>query len=230
MARRDAFAFLEFFAGGGMARIGLGASWRCLFANDYDPMKRAAYGADFGLDHHHGADINTLSIDDLPAERADLAWASSPCQDLSLAGTRGGIDASRSGAFFGFWRLIEQLDDGGRAPRMIVVENVAGLLTSNGGEDFTRVISLMAARDYCVSAIVLNADAFVAQSRPRLFIVAVKSPDASVFSQIAPAPDLAAPKALFEIVDRLPREVRRRWRWLAARPQVGRNSKSRRPH
>jgi DNA (cytosine-5)-methyltransferase 1 len=224
LARPGELTFLEFFAGGGMARLGLGGRWRCLFANDFDPMKRAAYGANFGLYHHHGGDIHGLCASDLPHEQADLAWASSPCQDLSLAGGRGGLSARRSGAFFGFWRQIEALDSAGRAPRMIVVENVAGLLTSNGGADFARVVTLMAARGYVVSALVLNASDFVPQSRPRLFIIAAAQEQPEIMTRLAPQPDSAAPPALFEAVARLPARVRRQWRWIAARPHQIRNA------
>jgi DNA (cytosine-5)-methyltransferase 1 len=212
---RGAFTFLEFFAGGGMARLGLGPAWRCLFANDFDPMKRAAYGANFGLDHHHGGDVARLTLADLPATRADLAWASSPCQDLSLAGARGGLAGGRSAAFFGFWRAIEGLAGAGRAPRLIVVENVAGLLSSNGGADFAAIIARMAGAGYDVGALLVNASAFVPQSRPRLFIVAARAPDPAVFRRRLPP---AAPAALTAAVEQLPPPARRRWRWIAAQP------------
>ena len=78
--------FLEFFAGGGMARAGLGASWRCLFANDFDARKVAAYGANWGAGDITLADVASLAPADLPSCGVDLAWASFPCQDLSLAG------------------------------------------------------------------------------------------------------------------------------------------------
>lgn len=214
------FTFLEFFAGGGMAALGLGARWRPIFANDFDPMKRAAYGANFGLAHHVAGDIHALSLADLPAEQADLAWASSPCQDLSLAGARGGLGARRSGAFFGFWRLIEALDEKGRAPRLLVVENVAGLLTSNDGADFARVVGLMTARGYLVSGLVLNAADFVPQSRPRLFIIGARAADASIFTRAAPP---SAPPALAGAVEKLSPESRARWRWIAAAPGRRRN-------
>lgn len=89
------FSFLEFFAGGGLARIGLGPEWRCAFANDIDAGKCAAYRENFGGDALVEADIAALTIADLPAARADLAWASFPCQDLSLAGARGGLAIGR---------------------------------------------------------------------------------------------------------------------------------------
>jgi DNA (cytosine-5)-methyltransferase 1 len=216
----QSLTFLEFFAGGGMARLGLGPRWRCVFANDFDPEKRAVYGANFGLDHHNGEDIHRLRADDLPTGTADLAWASAPCQDLSLAGARGGLAAARSGAFFGFWRLMESLSDAGRAPRLVVIENVAGLLTSNGGADFCAIVERMAARGYFVSALLLNASSFVPQSRPRLFIVG-----AATDALGAPQPSIAAiPGALARAVEGLSRQARARWRWIEERPAPSRNA------
>jgi DNA (cytosine-5)-methyltransferase 1 len=51
------FEFAEFFVGIGRARDGLGADWRCLFANDIDLMKASVYRANFGADHLHVRDI-----------------------------------------------------------------------------------------------------------------------------------------------------------------------------
>ncbi|MCB2113550.1 MAG: DNA cytosine methyltransferase [Parvularculaceae bacterium] len=214
-------SFLEFFAGGGMARLGLGPDWRCAFANDFDAAKGAAYAANFGAGDFHLADIHGLGIADLPAGAADLAWASFPCQDLSLAGARAGLGAPRSGAFFGFRSIIGKLADAGRRPRSIVVENVAGLLTSNGGRDLARLVGEIARAGYYVSAIVLNARDFVPQSRPRLFIVGLENEGA--FSRTAPAIDAAAPAALHKMAAGLPAPVRRRWRWISARPAARRN-------
>ncbi|MEM8771544.1 MAG: DNA cytosine methyltransferase [Pseudomonadota bacterium] len=169
--KRTRFSFLEFFAGGGMARIGLGPHWDCAFANDVDARKCDAYRTNFGGEELVEASVEALSLRDLPNERADLAWASFPCQDLSLAGMRGGIEAKRSGAFFGFWRLIEALDDEGRAPHMIVLENVPGLITSNAGADLDAIAQLMRERGYRPLAGLIDARAFTPQSRPRLFVV-----------------------------------------------------------
>jgi len=121
------FIAWEFFAGGGMARLGLEPGFRVTFANDFDPVKAAAYRANFGGEHLSTADIHTLTPADLPG-RADLAWASSPCQDFSLAGARAGLSGGRSSALLGFLRLVGELRGEGRAPRVIVVENVPGLL------------------------------------------------------------------------------------------------------
>jgi DNA (cytosine-5)-methyltransferase 1 len=82
-----------------MARLGLGAGWDCLFANDFDEKKTASYRVNFdGAPELRVEDIAKLTTLDLPG-RADLAWASFPCQDLSLAGNGKGLKGERSGTF-----------------------------------------------------------------------------------------------------------------------------------
>jgi DNA (cytosine-5)-methyltransferase 1 len=163
-------SFLEFFAGGGMAHVGLSGRFDCTFANDLDPMKCAAYRANFPDARIELGDVWNIAPANLPA--ADLAWASFPCQDLSLAGGRRGLNAPRSGAFWGFWNVIEKL--GPRAPKTIVLENVAGLLSSHNGRDFTALITELADAGFRVGAMLIDAALFSPQSRPRLFIVAHK--------------------------------------------------------
>jgi hypothetical protein len=80
--------FYEFFAGGGMARAGLGDGWKCLFANDFDYKKGETYRKNWGDKELRTLDVGKLRTSDLPGS-ADLAWASFPCQDLSLAGGAG---------------------------------------------------------------------------------------------------------------------------------------------
>ncbi len=108
VADMSSFTFYEFFAGGGMARAGLGAGWACVFANDFDPMKTATYVANWGDGHIICEDVAKISTSSLPG-KVDLAWASFPCQDLSLAGDYAGLGRSasptmtRSGTFWPFW-------------------------------------------------------------------------------------------------------------------------------
>ncbi|MEM8634805.1 MAG: DNA cytosine methyltransferase [Pseudomonadota bacterium] len=168
----ERLAFLEFFAGGGMARLGLTPDFNCVFANDNDPTKSNIYRRNFGHNHFLEGDVNQLNVGDIPA--ADLAWASSPCQDLSLAGNRSGLNSTRSGAFWGFWRLMRDLGRHGRAPLSIVIENVPGLLTSSQGRDFETLIAAMREIGYSCRLFRLDAVHFVPQSRPRIFIVAVR--------------------------------------------------------
>lgn len=180
--------FYEFFAGGGMARAGLGPGWRCLFANDIDARKGLSYQANFGC----GGELSISDIRDvrtvaLPG-RTDLMWGSFPCQDLSLAGAGEGLDGERSGTFFPFWRIIRDLASEGRAPRLVAVENVCGALTSRGGRDFAAICETFLRAGYRPGALVINAALFVPQSRPRLFIIGA-APDLAVDpALIAPAP------------------------------------------
>jgi DNA (cytosine-5)-methyltransferase 1 len=185
MPRDSRPAFYEFFAGGGMARLGLGPAWACSFANDMDRAKANAYAAQYGDAHLHVGDVWTLNSADLPGA-ARLAWASFPCQDLSLAGERRGLSAPRSGAFWGFWRLIEALIAEGRAPPILALENVTGLLTSHGGADFQNLCTTLAGAGYRFGALTIDAALFTPQSRPRVFIVATREPIAEALIQDAP--------------------------------------------
>lgn len=172
--------FYEFFAGGGMARAGLGTQWQCLLANDFSPKKAAAYRANWGNEDLVVADVAALTAQQLP-EGADLAWASSPCQDVSLAGKNQGLGAAeaevftRSGAFWHFWRLMQGLRQEQRAPKIIVLENVCGIITSNRGADFAAIVAAFMREDYRVGAVVIDAALFVPQSRKRVFIIGVQA-------------------------------------------------------
>jgi DNA (cytosine-5)-methyltransferase 1 len=205
---RGPLSFYEFFCGGGMARLGLGEAWSCAFANDFDPAKAATYRANFAdaRAHLHEGDVWGLSAADLPG-RADLAWASSPCQDFSLAGARAGLAGGRSSAFFGFWRLIEALAAEGRAPAVVVIENVSGLLTSHGGDDFTALGEALAAQGYAFGALEIDAAAFLPQSRPRVFVIAVRNPPPAALTGLSPF----RTKAVQAAAERLPAHLAKAW-------------------
>ena len=180
--------FYEFFAGGGMVRQGLGPDWHCVFANDFDAKKGLSYQANWGTDGELlVSDIRNVTTDNLPG-RADMCWGSFPCQDLSLAGWGKGLSGERSGTFHIFWSLIEQLKTEERAPRMVAVENVCGALSSRGGADFERICESFAEAGYRYGALVINADQFVPQSRPRLFVIGVAEDVAIPDDLVSPGP------------------------------------------
>jgi DNA (cytosine-5)-methyltransferase 1 len=206
MAQRP--QFLEFFAGGGMARVGLEGLFDCAFANDIDPMKCAAYRANApGHDIAEG-DIWNLRPAAIPS--AELAWASFPCQDLSLAGGRRGLNAPRSGAFWGFWNIIEKKGD--KAPKTIVIENVSGLISSHGGRDLGTLLTTLADAGYRVGAMQIDAALFSPQSRQRLFIVAHKGKLPPGLDAGAPD-DVFHPPALRAAVAKLPDATHMAWVW-----------------
>ncbi len=205
--------FYEFFAGAGMARAGLGEQWRCLFANDFDRKKTATYARNWGQDGLQCGDIRNVATKDLPGA-ADLAWASFPCQDLSLAGSGAGLKGERSGTFWPFWGLMTALGREGRAPRMIVLENVCGTLSSHEGKDFRAICGALHDGGYRFGALVVDAVLFVPQSRPRLLVVAVRD-DVLVPDKLCgegPAEPFC-PQALRIAFDRLPTELPQNWIW-----------------
>jgi DNA (cytosine-5)-methyltransferase 1 len=206
-------SFYEFFCGGGMARAGLEPEWRCLFANDVDPRKGAAYASNWGSEQLRIADVASLRAVDLPGS-ADLAWASFPCQDLSLAGAGAGLDGVRSGAFWGFSSTMRALAAQRRAPLLIVLENVAGVLTSKGGTDFAAICAALQGLGYRFGALTIDAAHFLPQSRPRVFIVAIRRAEALPAWLVSPGPPSHhASAALRRAAAALPPPLAADWLW-----------------
>jgi DNA (cytosine-5)-methyltransferase 1 len=205
--------YYEFFAGGGMAHAGLGSRWDCLLANDLSEKKAEAYAANWGADSLRVGDISLIEVNQLHGH-ADLAWASFPCQDLSLAGNGAGLDGRRSGTFWAFLKLMDELKQQARKPRMIALENVYGAVTSRGGKDFEAMVLAVSELGYRVGAMVIDAVHFVPQSRPRLFIVAIDDSLAIPPDCSADAPSPAwHPTAIIKAYNRLPASMKASWLW-----------------
>lgn len=205
--------FYEFFAGGGMVRAGLGSDWSCLFANDFDHKKGESYKANWGSDEILIGDIRNVGLDDLP-RHADLVWGSFPCQDLSLAGGGAGLRGDRSGTFYPFLNAVEELITDGRPPKVITLENVVGTLTSHKGADFKAICQALSGLDYRFGAVIVDASAFLPQSRPRLFVIAVHSSVEIPATLTRPAPVAAwHTKALCRAYEGLGHQLRTKWLW-----------------
>jgi len=211
MQRDSGAPLYEFFAGGGLARLGLEPEFGCVFANDIDPEKAAAYAQAFGGSEMRQGDVWALSPADLPGQAA-LAWASFPCQDLSLAGARAGLAAPRSGAFWGFHRIVERLVKDRRAPDVLALENVCGLLSSHHGADFAALVSALDGLGYHVGALEIDAALFTPQSRPRLFVVAAREAPPASLTLREPAEPFHS-IALRAAFANLPEKLRARWVW-----------------
>jgi len=107
------------------------------------------------------------SVTDVLRVAADVICGGFPCQDLSVAGKRGGLAGERSGLFYEIARVIAS-----SKPRWLVLENVPGLLSSHGGRDMGIVLDTLAKLGYGVAYRVLDSQYFgVAQRRRRVFIV-----------------------------------------------------------
>ncbi|BEV53294.1 MULTISPECIES: DNA cytosine methyltransferase [Burkholderia cepacia complex] len=206
--------FYEFFAGAGMARAGLGRSWNCLFANDFDNKKGMSYQANWGTNGElKVGDVKDIKASDLGGH-ADLVWGSFPCQDLSLAGGGAGLKGERSGTFYPFWDVIHGLIADGRAPKIIALENVCGALTSHDGKDFNAICETFVKANYRFGALVIDAALFVPQSRPRLFFIGVRHDVEIDASLTSPAPiEPFHTRGLRKAYDGVSAETRKMWIW-----------------
>lgn len=162
----------EFFAGIGLVRLGLEKQgWKVSFANDIEGEKHEMYRTHFDDqdDHYVVGDIHKLDPNHIPS--VTLATASFPCNDLSVAGSRDGLKGKQSSAFWGFIGAIGGMKN--RKPPLIMLENVVGFLSSNGGKDFHQALTALNDLGYSVDAFILNAANHVPQSRQRLFVIGV---------------------------------------------------------
>lgn len=113
-------------------------------------------------------DVKAIEKDTFGGSPIDLITGGFPCQDLSVAGRRKGLDGERSGLWFEYLRIIAD-----HKPRVVVIENVPGLLSSNGGEDFAVILRGLVELGYGVAWRVFDSQFDgVAQRRERVFIVA----------------------------------------------------------
>ncbi|MBN2672989.1 MAG: DNA (cytosine-5-)-methyltransferase [Deltaproteobacteria bacterium] len=192
------YAAAEFFAGVGLVRLGLEqADIDVVFATDIDNTKFKSYAANFGSEDFHLADVRNISGADIP--NIQVATASFPCTDLSLAGKRAGLKGEHSGMFWEFARVIDEM--GSRKPSTLLLENVPGFASSREGKDLHDAIERLNGLGYSCDLLVVDAKHFVPQSRQRLFIVA---------SQVKPSsigdwePSNVRPAWIKEFVNRFP--------------------------
>ena len=163
--------FISLFAGVGGFDLGMEqAGHECVAQVEWD--KNAA-----GVLKHRWpnvplfCDVSKVSADDLPD--ADFITYGFPCQDLSVAGKREGLDGKRSGLFFEATRLIRELSTRGSGLRFAVAENVRGALSADDGLALARCIRELLDCGACETGyVVLDSQYFgVAQRRKRVFIV-----------------------------------------------------------
>lgn len=139
------------------------AGMRCLWQAEIDKYCREV------LNRHFEVPIveDVRNVTRKTVSAVDVVCGGSPCQDVSIAGRRTGIHGERSGLFFEFIRVLEELK-----PGWFVFENVPGLLSSNGGRDFRTVLLSLAECGYGVCYRVLDSQYFgVPQRRRRVYVV-----------------------------------------------------------
>lgn len=161
----DRVAFLSLFAGIGGFDLGFKrAGMICKQQVEIDDRCNEVLA-------HHWPDIQRFGdVRDVGRHNlktVDLIAGGFPCQDVSVAGKRTGLAGERSGLWFEFHRVLEEL-----GPRWVVVENVPGLLSSNGGRDFAVILRGLVELGYGVCWRVFDAQYDgVAQRRRRVFVV-----------------------------------------------------------
>ena len=148
----------------GLERAGINTILMC----EADAYKRQVLAAHWPEVPIHD-DVRTLH--DPP--HADLVHGGFPCQDVSVAGKRAGLAGERTGLYFDALRIVDAV-----RPRAVLMENVPGLLSSNGGRDFGVVLAELADRGYGVAWRVVDAQHFgVPQRRRRVFLLALAGDD-----------------------------------------------------
>lgn len=128
-----------FDGSGGFPLAGILAGVTPLWASEIEPFAVRVTTARLPQMQHYG-DVSGISGADLPP--VDIITFGSPCQDMSIAGRRGGLDGSRSSLFYEAIRIVKEMRDktNGEKPRFICWENVPGAFSSNKGEDFRAVL------------------------------------------------------------------------------------------
>lgn len=170
---------VEFFAGVGLVRMALEeAGAEVVFANDIAPAKARMYEFNFGNADFVLGDIRELRGPDIPD--AEIATASFPCTDLSLAGNRAGLNGRESGLVGEFLRILKEMED--NRPAAVMLENVAGFATSNGGRDLLTTLQALNELGYYCDIAALDARHFVPQSRPRLFVIGSIDPPSTSYA------------------------------------------------
>lgn len=185
----DTLTAVSLFAGvGGFDLAAQMAGIRVVAAVEIDTNARGVLAHRFPQTHLFD-DVRTVTPDGLRAagfipERG-VILGGFPCQDLSVAGRREGLAGERSGLFWEIVRLIDEL-----SPKWVVLENVPGLLSSNGGRDMGTVVGAMERRGYGVAWRVLDAAGFgVPQRRRRLFLVCHSGDDGLAPVSVLSEPD-----------------------------------------
>ncbi|WP_354538292.1 DNA cytosine methyltransferase [Roseovarius sp. MBR-6] len=205
--------YAEFFCGGGMVRAALDAGWQCTLANDIDTMKCRVYRENWSAAGLVEGDVAALDPDVLK-QPIDLYWASSPCQDFSLAGKGLGLGGARSGVFNPWFEKVRAAVIAGFAPRLIAFENVTGLLSRDAGRDLDHILRSFISVGYKVGALEIDACHFVPQSRPRLFVIAVRGElDVGDLCHSQAAGMFCTPR-LRRFHDRSSQLIRNNWLWF----------------
>jgi DNA (cytosine-5)-methyltransferase 1 len=144
----------------GFERAGMVCKWQV----EIDERCRQVLGRHWPDVKRYG-DVKDVGRDNLGT--VDVICGGFPCQDVSVAGRREGLAGERSGLWFEFLRVIEEIK-----PEWVIVENVPGLLSSNEGRDMATIVGGLAKCGYWWAYRIIDLQYFgVPQRRRRVFII-----------------------------------------------------------
>jgi DNA (cytosine-5)-methyltransferase 1 len=186
--------YASLFSGIGGFELGIqaaseqtGIKTKCVFASEFDPDSKAKdinkqpariiYNKNFG-EYPHG-DITKIDASDVPD--CDLIVGGPPCQDYSIAGKRAGLCGTKGSMFHEFIRIVRE-----KQPRYLLIENVKGILSSNAGWDFARILIELEDAGYWVEWEIRNTKAYLPQNRERVFLIGHLARSKRSRSQIFP--------------------------------------------
>jgi len=137
----------------------------CAWANEIDKYACQIYRKNYGEGELYEGDITKVNTEEIPDH--DLLVGGFPCQAFSIAGKRGGFDDTRGTLFFEIARICRA-----KKPRLILLENVKGLLSHDSGKTFQTILKVLSDIGYILQWEVLNSKNFgVPQNRERVFII-----------------------------------------------------------
>lgn len=158
-----------FAGGGGDIQGAIAADHHPLWAVEYDKYAAAVLRYRFPQTQIIESNITQLSDDFITRlPRPDILIGGSPCPDFSTAGSGAGLAGDRGQLFFEYIRFLRLLQ-----PKFFVFENVKGMLSSNGGNDFSQILEEFAQMGYVGTWQLKNASNYVPQNRERVFCVGV---------------------------------------------------------
>jgi len=176
---KNTFKFIDLFAGIGGFHIAMeSVGGKCVFASEWDKFARITYEAnyktsnpDLFLSGNFNSDINDADPHKIPD--FDVLCAGFPCQPFSHAGLKKGFEDTRGTLFFNIAKIVDTKRKKGKAPNVLLLENVKGLRGHDKGRTLKTIIEILNDLGYNVDSKVLNSKYFgVPQNRERLFIVA----------------------------------------------------------
>ena len=160
--------FIDLFAGVGGFHYGLeksGKKFNCVWANEWDKYAGQIYQKRFPETPFNPNSITDIDAKDIPEH--ELLVGGFPCQAFSLAGKRKGFEETRGTLFFEIIRIAKE-----KRPRLLLLENVKGLLSHDKGRTFAVILNALDEIGYNVEWEVLNSKNFgVPQNRERVFII-----------------------------------------------------------